>query len=109
MVYHTYMMASASGVLYIGMTNHLERRVSEHKSATTPDFSCKYKTTKLVYFEAFNDAKSAIAREKQWKHWRRQKKIALIEMNNLEWRDLSQYFTQSNANPSHPVAISTPT
>src|SRR6266853_2287949 len=69
-VHHTYMMASASGVLYIGVTNHLERRVSEHQSKRTQGFSSRYNTTKLVYFEPFSDSRNAIAREKQWKTWR---------------------------------------
>ena len=66
MVYHAYMMASASGVLYIGVANHLERRVAEHQSKRTPGFSSTYNTTELVYFEPFSDIRNAIAREKQW-------------------------------------------
>jgi putative endonuclease len=68
------MMASASGVLYIGVTNHFERRVGEHQSKRTPGFSSRYNTAKLVYFELFSDIRNAIAREKQWKTWRREKK-----------------------------------
>jgi putative endonuclease len=70
-VYHAYMMASASGVLYIGVTNHLERRVAEHQSKRAQGFSNTYSTTKLVYFEPFSDIRNAIACEKQWKRWRR--------------------------------------
>jgi len=51
-------------------------------------FSKKYKTKKLVYFETTSDVLSAIAREKQIKRWRREKKIALIESMNPQWRDL---------------------
>jgi len=94
MVYHAYMMASASGVLYIGVTNHLERRVAEHQSKRTPGFSGTYNTTELVYFELFSDIRNAIAREKQWKTWHRNKKIALIERLNPLWRDLSEDFSR---------------
>ena len=64
MVYHVYMMASASGVLYLGMTGYLERRVLEHKKQVRVSFSSRYKTVKLVYFEAFGQVKNAIVREK---------------------------------------------
>jgi putative endonuclease len=92
MVYHIYMMASASGVLYLGVTNDLERRVAEHKAGMKIAFSSKYKTVKLVYFEAFGDVREAIAREKQIKRWRREKKVWLIEAGNPEWKDLSEEF-----------------
>ena len=67
MVYHVYMMASASGVLYIGVTRDLERRVLEHNTKATVGFSSRYNTGKLVYFEAFGQVRNAIAREKQIK------------------------------------------
>jgi predicted GIY-YIG superfamily endonuclease len=94
MVYPTYMIASASGVLYIGVTNLLsvERRVAEHQSERAQGFSSTYNTTKLVYFEPFSDIRNAIAREKQWKTWCRDKKIALIKRLNPQWRDLSEDF-----------------
>lgn len=82
MVYHVYIMASASGVLYTGITNHLERRVTEHKQKLTPGFTNTYNTSKLVYFEGFGDVRDAIAREKQLKRWRRGKKVTLIETQN---------------------------
>jgi putative endonuclease len=91
-VYHVYFMASASSVLYLGVTGHLERRVLEHKTKARVGFSSRYKTTKLVYFEAFGQVKDAIAREKQLKRWRREKKVELIECVNPEWKDLSEDF-----------------
>jgi putative endonuclease len=91
-VYHVYMMASASGVLYLGVSWDLERRVLEHKKKVRVGFSSRYNTSKLVYFEAFGQVKSAIAREKEIKGWRREKKVALIEGMNREWRDLSEDF-----------------
>jgi putative endonuclease len=95
MVYHAYIVASASGVLYTGMTNHLERRIAQHQSQRTPSFATRYRTIKLVYFEPFNTARSAIAREKQWKSWRREKKVHLIESLNPTWQDLSTQFRSS--------------
>ena len=92
MVYHMYIMASESGVLYTGVTNFLERRVAEHKIGQVPGFAQKYKTGKLVYFEPFGDVHNAIAREKQLKRWRRAKKVVLIEKINPTWRDLSKDF-----------------
>ena len=82
MVYHVYIMASASGVLYIGVTSKLESRTAEHKQKIIEGFTSKYNVTKLVYFEAFGDIRNAIAREKQLKRWRREKKVALIERRN---------------------------
>ena len=85
-------MASASGVLYVGVTRDLERRVLEHKTKAKVGFSSRYKTVKLVYFEVFQQVRSAIARENQVKGWRREKKVALVEERNPEWKDLSEDF-----------------
>jgi putative endonuclease len=82
-------MASASGVLYIGVTNDLEDRVFQHKNKRIPGFSARYNIQKLVYFELFRDVRAAIAREKELKGWLRKKKVALIESVNPQWRDLS--------------------
>jgi putative endonuclease len=92
MVYHVYIMASESGVLYIGVTNHLESRTARHKQKLISGFTSKYNATKLVYFEPFGDIRNAIAREKQLKRWRRKKKVVLIERTNPTWRDLSADF-----------------
>jgi putative endonuclease len=92
MVYHVYILAGESGALYIGVTNFLERRVAEHKRKLTPGFSERYNITKLVYFEPFGEARTAIAREKQLKRWNRIKKVRLIEKRNPTWRDLSEDF-----------------
>ncbi len=92
MVYHIYMMASASGVLYTGVTSQLETRVIQHKTKMNVGFSSQYNTMKLVFFEAFGDVRDAIAREKQIKRWRREKKVWLIEGMNPEWKDLSEEF-----------------
>ena len=65
MTYWVYIMSSVSRVLYVGITNSIERRVAEHKSKSVPGFSARYNTYTLVYFESFGDVRAAIAREKQ--------------------------------------------
>jgi len=87
--YYVYIMASASRTLYTGVTNNLERRVSEHQRKLIPGFTSQYNITRLVYFEVFRDVRAAITREKQIKGWLRKKKIALIESVNRDWKDLS--------------------
>ena len=85
-----YIMASLSGTLYIGITNDLDVRVRQHKAGEIEGFSKKYRCTRLVYFESFDNVLKAISREKQLKGWRRSKKIALIEKMNLRWEDLAE-------------------
>ena len=74
-------------VLYIGITNDLGRRLWEHGVSRRSHFARQYNTNKLIHFEAFSDPRSAIAREKQLKRWRRSKKEALIARSNPEGRD----------------------
>ena len=88
--YYVYIMASRSHTLYIGMTNDLQRRVSQHKLGTINGFSKRYRITSLVYFEETSDVIAAITREKQLKGWLRHRKIELIEATNPHWRDLSR-------------------
>ncbi len=88
--YFVYIVASRSRVLYVGVTNDLNRRVGEHKEGLIPGFSQKYKTNRLVYYESTSDVRGAIAREKQIKRWRREKKVNLIENFNPEWNDLAR-------------------
>ena len=89
--YYVYMMTNRTHrVLYIGMTNNLDRRVSEHRSGEFPGFTRKYKANKLVYYEHYSEVECAIRREKQLKGWRREKKNELIESVNQNWNDLSQ-------------------
>ena len=82
-------MTNRSKTLYTGVTNNLERRVYEHKNKLVTGFTSKYNITKLVYYEETSDVYSALAREKQIKGWLRAKKVALIEAENPEWKDLS--------------------
>ena len=77
-------------VLYTGVTNDLQRRVSEHKSGSIPGFTQKYNCKKLVYYESFSDIEQAIRREKLIKEYRREKKMQLIEELNPEWKDLAE-------------------
>ena len=88
--YCVYIMASRSGVLYTGVTDDLNRRVGEHKEGQSPGFTKKYKVTRLVYYESMPDVNVAIAREKQIKRWRREKRVQLIETINRNWNDLAR-------------------
>jgi putative endonuclease len=89
--FHVYIMASASGVLYLGVTSTLAKRVGQHKEKVIPGFTQKYNVTKLVWFEPHTSIRSAISREKEIKAWRRAKKVGLIESLNPEWDDLSPH------------------
>jgi putative endonuclease len=77
-------------VLYLGVTNDLERRANEDSLGQGSAFARRYKTHKLIYFEAYPDPPSAMAREKQLKNWSRQKKEALNAKSNPEWRNLME-------------------
>ena len=89
-MYFVYILTNKTNkVLYTGVTNNLERRLYEHKNDLVDGFSSKYNTNKLVYYEVSESIESAIAREKQIKAYRRDKKIALINESNGEWKDLS--------------------
>jgi putative endonuclease len=88
--YFVYILTNANRhtVLYIGVTNSLERRASEHSLGLGSAFARQYNAHKLIYFEAYPDPRTAIAREKQLKRWSRAKKEALIARRNPEWQDL---------------------
>ena len=87
--YYAYILASdRNGTLYIGVTNDLVRRIHEHRESVVDGFTKKYGVHRLVYFEAFDYGQAAIQRERTMKHWKRDWKIALIEENNPDWRDL---------------------
>jgi putative endonuclease len=89
-LYLTYMVASRSRTLYIGVTGNLKNRIFEHKRKLHEGFSATYNCDRLVWFERFSEVGDAIAREKQLKRWVRAKKVALIEANNPTWVDLSE-------------------
>jgi putative endonuclease len=89
MASYVYILASRkNGTLYIGVTNDLVRRAHEHRQGEAEGFTRQYAVKRLVYFEAHDDIRAAIQREKTLKHWLRAWKIALIEQTNPEWRDL---------------------
>lgn len=109
--YHVYILASKkNGTIYIGVTNNLLRRVTEHKECEMTTVSChpefisesirfteKYNIKTLVYYEQTENVESAIRREKQLKNWHRQWKINLIEESNPDWKDL--YFDLIGMDP----------
>jgi putative endonuclease len=75
--------------MYVGFTSDLTRRVYEHQNKLVSGFTKKYNVNKLVYFEETRDAMAAIAREKEIKKWRREKKNNLVFKMNPKWKDLS--------------------
>lgn len=89
--WYVYIMTNKpSGVLYIGLTDHIEERVKEHKLKIYPkSFTAKYICDKLVYFETFEEGIKAEQRERQFKKWKRNWKIKLVEEINPSWTDLS--------------------
>ena len=90
-LYFVYLLANwNNNVLYVGMTNDLQRRVYEHKNKLVKGFTCKYNINKLVYYESTEDVTVAIEREKQIKSWRREKKTQLVMGHNPDWVDLGQ-------------------
>ena len=107
-IYFTYIVASRSHTLYIGVTGDLRKRVFEHKQRKHMGFSDTYNCNRLVWFERHPYVRDAIAREKQLKGWSRVKKIALIEKNNPTWNDLSEGWYVINPtvdNPGKPLHI----
>ncbi len=87
--YYVYIMTNKRNtVLYTGVTNNIKKRVYEHKSKLVNGFTKKYNVAKLVYCEVFDSVEDALRREKQIKSGPRQKKVALVNRINKEWRDL---------------------
>lgn len=86
-----YIMTNHSRTLYTGVTSDLQQRVLQHKTGAGSEFSSSYRTTQLVYFEEFSSMRDAIAREKQLKGWRREKKVTLVEKDNAGWVDLAAH------------------
>jgi putative endonuclease len=82
------MASKKNGTLYIGVTRNLVKRVYEHKNNLVKGFTQRYQIHNLVYYEITSNISAAIAREKQLKAWHRRWKIALIEKNNPQWKDL---------------------
>jgi putative endonuclease len=90
--YYVYILASQSRELYVGVTNDVYRRISQHRSGVDPDsYTARHRTFRLVYCESTHDVLSAIRREKQIKRWSRRKRLELIERTNPEWNDLADH------------------
>ena len=90
-VFYVYMMTNkGQTTLYIGVTNSLVRRVHQHRSGDVSGFTERYNLNRLVYYEQYTDPRDAIAREKQLKRWRREKKEALIGKMNPTREDLAE-------------------
>lgn len=84
--YFVYILTNkAKTVLYAGVTNNLGRRLEEHRNASLESFTGKYKCHYLLYYERFQFANDAIAREKEIKGWKRKKKMELIDSFNPHW------------------------
>src|SRR3954462_10963204 len=87
--YYVYFLASRpGGAIYVGITNDLVRRVHEHRSGSVKGHTARYGIDRLVYFEAYDDVRNALQREKNIKHWSRAWKTKLILQDNPSWRDL---------------------
>jgi putative endonuclease len=89
--FYVYILSNTQrGVLYVGVTNDLSRRMFEHKSRLVSGFTRKYGVILLVHFEEYSSILEARAREASLKRWRRAWKIQLIESLNPDWRDLTR-------------------
>ena len=93
--YWVYILSNKRGTtLYIGITNDIVRRLSQHRRGEVDSFTKCYQLNRLVWIEHFRDVRDAIACEKKLKGWRRSKKIALVEQANPRWIDLSDEWEQ---------------
>lgn len=93
---YVYILASKrNGTLYTGVTSDLVRRVWEHKQDKVDGFTKRYGVHRLVYYEAHDDIRDAIVREKRIKKWNRQWKLELIEASNPNWHDLYDELTEN--------------
>lgn len=82
-----------NGILYVGVTDNLVRRVWEHREGVVDGFTKQYGLKRLIYFERFDDIRDARQREQNLKHYRRAWKIRLILLNNPDWADLYEQVT----------------
>jgi putative endonuclease len=89
--YYVYILTNRRyGILYVGLTNDLHRRMSQHRSKAVPGFTREHGVIRLVYFEEYTSITEARARERSLKRWRRDWKLALVDKSSLEWRDLTE-------------------
>ncbi len=99
MEFCVYILASFQRTLYVGVTNNLARRLTQHQASDDSTFTGKYNIRRLVHVEVADSPMDAIEREKQIKRWGRAKKIALIESLNPEWRDMSDDILGTQSRP----------
>ena len=93
MAFYTYILASQrNGTLYIGSTQSITLRVSQHQQKLRPGFTSKYGVDKLVWYEVYETREGAFRRERQMKKWYRAWKLEMIERFNPGWRDLIEDF-----------------
>ena len=83
-----FMTNRRNGILYVGVTSNLSARAYQHREGLVDGFTKQYGLKLLVYYEAVDDIRNAIAREKAIKHWPRAGKVRLIHGMNPEWKDL---------------------
>ncbi len=94
-MYYVYMLAnSRHGTLYVGVTHSIRSRLEQHRAGVGSAFVAKHKIYRLVYLESCEHPEDAIRREKQFKNWKREWKIRLIEEDNPEWGDLSHLLVE---------------
>jgi putative endonuclease len=86
--YYVYIVGNDRLTIYIGVTNNLIKRIYQHRNSLVDGFSKKYKLTKLLYFEKYNEIYEAIKREKQIKKWNRNWKLNLIIKVNPYFKDM---------------------
>src|ERR1700761_2439883 len=99
--YFVYILASLRGTLYVGLTDDIRKRMTQHKSGLFDGFTKKYRIDWLMYFETYGDSKAAPNREQQLKKFRREEKIALFADSNPEWKDLTEELFQSIGIPRY--------
>lgn len=97
--YSVYILASRARTTYTGVTGDVHKRMLEHRLGLVPGFTTRYRIFRLVYLEHFGNVNDAIAREKEIKAWRREKKVRLIESANPTWQDLAENLPHEYQNP----------
>jgi putative endonuclease len=96
---YVYILGSATGTLYTGVTSNFDQRLFEHRNGIKSTFASKYHCTRVLLHEEFTDIRAAISREKQIKGWTRAKKLTLIAQTNADFKDL---FAQHHWLMLHP-------
>ncbi len=101
--YWVYIVASATGTLYTGMTGDRYKRIMQHKAGEIEGFSKTYKCDRLMHYEGDENVHEMINREKQIKSWRREKKITLIEKANPRWQDSAEHWGEEMLPPGRSI------